>query len=168
MRFLAVLASMLIGFTASAATPYRMDSVTLLQPDFVLKERVPSIDSLSGYIRAVQGAAAAALEKAPSHPASGHLVLAIRPGKQSMVWLDFKPSLPEATAEKLRTAILAVPAFEALAGVVVFSLNSSLWGSPASQGFPNPPEWSGAMEGHDGPIEIVALVDKVWPAEVGK
>lgn len=167
MRLLALLASMLIGFTASAATPYRMDSLTLLQPDFVLKERVPSIDSLSAYIKDVQGAAAAALAEEPPHPASGHLVLAVRPGRQSMVWLDFEPDLPEATAAKLRAAILAVPAFEAREGVVVFSLNSSLWGAAASQGFPNPPEWRKAMEGHDDPVEIGELVEKVWPADSG-
>ncbi len=165
MKFLALLASMFLAFTASAATPYRMDSIMLLQPEFVLKERVPSVDSLSGYIRAVQGAAASALANESAHPASGHLVLAVRPGKQSMVWLDFKPALPEATAARLRAAILAVPAFEARQGVVVFSLSSSLWGASSANGFPDPPEWRKTMEGHDGPIEIGDLVEKVWPAD---
>ena len=167
MRLLAILASVLLSFAASAATPYRMENVMLLQPDFVLQERAPSVQSLSEYIRAVQGAAAGALADEQPSPASGYLVLAVRPGAQSMVWLDFKPNLPATTATKLRAAILAVPAFEARGGVVVFALNSSLWGSPVSQGFPNPAEWTKAMEGRSDPMEIGDLVDQVWPAGAG-
>ncbi len=167
MKFLAVLAAMLLSAAASAATPYRTESIVLLQPDFVLKERVPSVQSLSEYMKAVQSAAESALADEQPHPATGFLVLAVRPGRQSMVWLDFKPSLPEPTAAKLRTAILAVPAFEARGGVVVFALNSSLWDSPPSQGFPNPQEWSKAMEGRSEPMEVGDLVDKVWPVEAG-
>jgi hypothetical protein len=164
MKFLAVLAATLLSFSAYAAPPYHTESIVLLQPDFVLKERAPSVQSLSEYIKAVQTAAAKALEGKEPHPTSGFLVLAVRPGKQSMVWLDFRPGLPAATAAELRASILQVPAFSAQKGVVVFALNASLWGAPASQGFPNPTEWSRAMEGHDGPMEIGELVEKVWPA----
>jgi hypothetical protein len=167
MTFPAILAAILLGSGASAATPYRTENIVLLQPDFVLKERAPSVPALSEYIKAVQAAAGSALAGEQPHPASGHLVLAVRPGGQSMVWLDFKPELPESSAARLRTAILAVPAFEARGGVVVFALNSSLWGVPASQGFPNPREWSKAMEGRSDPIEIGDLVDMVWPGSPG-
>ena len=167
MKFLAVLAAILLSSATSAATPYRTENIMLLQPDFVLKERAPSVPALSEYIKAVQSAAESALADEQPHPASGYLVLAVRPGGKSMVWLDFKPGLPEASAAKLRAAILAVPAFEVRGGVVVFALNSSLWDSPVSQGFPNPQEWSKAMEGRSEPMEIGDLVDKVWPAEAG-
>ena len=167
MKFLVGLTAAIFTFAASAATPYRTESIMLLQPDFVLKERVPSIDSLSGYIKAVQSSAGQALSGTTPTPASGYLVLAVRPGGQSMVWLDFKPALPEPTAAKLRAAILSVPAFEANNGTVVFALNSSLWGGQPASGFPNPPEWSKAMEGRDEPVEIGDLVDKVWPSRAG-
>jgi len=167
MKFLAVLAAVLLSSAASAATPYRTENILLLQPDFVLKERAPSVPALSEYIKAVQSAAENALADEQPYPASGYLVLAVRPGGKSMVWLDFKPGLPESSAAKLRAAILAVPAFEARGGVVVFALNSSLWDSPGSQDFPNPPEWSKAMEGRSEPMEIGDLVDKVWPAGAG-
>ena len=167
MKFLVGLTAVIFTFTAFAATPYRTESIMLLQPDFVLKERVPSIDSLSGYIKAVQSSAGHALSGTTPTPASGYLVLAVRPGGQSMVWLDFKPALPEPTAAKLRAAILSVPAFEANNGTVVFALNSSLWGGQPASGFPNPPEWSKAMGGRDEPVEIGDLVDKVWPSRAG-
>ena len=166
MKLLTILASMLLSVTTSA-TPYRMESVTLMQPDVLLKERVPSFHSLSEYIRAVHGAAEAALAGAHPSPASGYLVLAVRPGGQSMVWLDFKPSLPEKTATELRAAILAVPVFEARGGVVVFALSSSLWGFPVSKNIPNPPEWRKAMEGRSETTEIGELVERVWPAGEG-
>lgn len=158
---------MLFSAAVSAATPYRTESIMLMQPDFELKERVASVESLSEYIKAVQSAAESALADEQPHPATGFLVLAVRPGGQSMVWLDFKPGLPEPIAAKLRAAILAVPPFEARGGVVVFALNSSLWDSAPSQGFPKPQEWSKAMEGRSEPMEIGDLVDMVWPGGAG-
>lgn len=167
MKLLAVLASVLLSSTGYAATPYRMQNVMLLQPDFVIEERAPSVHSLSEYIKAVQRAAEAALADEQPYPTGGYLVLAVRPGGRSMVWLDFKPSLPAPTATKLQSAILAVPAFEARSGVVVFALSSSLWDSPVLQSFPNPEEWGKAMEGRSDPMEIGDLVEKVWPAGAG-
>ena len=81
MKFLAVLATILLSSAASAATPYRTENIMLLQPDFVLKERAPSVPALSEYIKAVQSAAGRALADEEPHPASGYLVLAVRPGR---------------------------------------------------------------------------------------
>lgn len=167
MKLLVGLTAAILTFAAFAATPYRTEGMVLLQPEFVLKERVTSIESLAGYVKAVQSSAGEALSDTTPTPASGYLVLAVRPGGQSMVWLDFNPALPEPVAARLRTAILAVPAFEARNGVVVFALKSSLWGAPPAKGFPDPPEWSKAMEGRDEPMEIGDLVDKVWPGRTG-
>lgn len=167
MKWMAMMAAAFLAATAHAATPYRTENIMLMQPDFVLKERVRSIQALSGYIQDVQSAAGRALTGEQPHPASGYLVIAVRPGGESMVWLDLKPGLPGATASRLRSAILAVPAFEASGGVVVFALNASLWDSPVMQGFPHPQEWSEAMDGRDEPMEIGDLVDKIWPGRTG-
>lgn len=162
-----LLFGLLCAGPASAAEPYRTESVILLQPDFVLQERVPSVDSLSAYIKAVQSVAGAVLAEEPPSPASGFLVLAVRPGGRSMVWLDTRPGLAARTAGRLRAAVLAVPPFEARGGTVVFALNASLWGAGPAQGFPDPQEWRQAMEGRDEPMEIGDLVDKVWPDPAG-
>lgn len=167
MKRLVALSAACLTFTATAATPYHSESVMLLQPDSVLQERVPSVDALANYIKAVQATSDQALSGQAPSPTGGYLVLAVRPGGQSMVWLDFKPALPAPTAAKLRAAILAVPAFEAQNGVVVIALNSSLWGAPASSTFTSPQEWTDAMRGHDGPMEVGELVDKVWPGRPG-
>lgn len=162
-----LLLGLLCAGPVSAVEPYRTESVILLQPDFVLKERVSSVDSLSAYIKAVQSAAGAVLAEEPPSPASVFLVLAVRPGGRSMVWLDAKPGLAVRTAGKLRAAILAVPPFEARGGVVVFALNANLWGAGPAQGFPDPQEWRQAMEGRDEPVEIGELVDMLWPDLAG-
>jgi hypothetical protein len=167
MKLLAVLTAALLSSTVFAASHYHTENIMLLQPESVLQERVPSVQEFAQYTKAVQSAAESALATEQPHPASGYIVLAVRPGGHSMAWLDFKPGLPEKTAAKLRAAILAVPTFEVRGGVVVFALNASLWGSPASQGVPNPKEWSKAMEGSSAPMEIGDLVDKVWPAAAG-
>jgi len=163
MRLPALLLFALASLPTVAATPYKTESVMLLQPDSVLKERVPSVVGLSDYIKALQAAADGALATEPASPASGYLVVAVRPGRQSMAWLDFKPALPAPIAERIRAAIRGVPPFEARGGVVVFALNASLWGGAPSQGFPNPQEWSKAMEGRSEPMEVGDLVDMVWP-----
>lgn len=156
---------MLMALPAAAQVPYKVNSAMLLQPDFVLQERLPSVDALAGYVKAVDHAAGTALATTPATPASGWLVLAVRPGHQSMAWLDFDAALPAATAEALRTRILAVPPFAARAGVVVVALNVSLWDAPAATGFPNPPEWRAAVANDTVDIEIGALVERVWPAQ---
>ena len=168
MKLIAFLITALASFSVVAASPYKLESVMLLQPDFVLKERVPSIDSLSTYIKAVQSATESTLSKEAPSPASGYIVLAVRPGAESNVWFDFKPELPEETAAKLRAAIKALPPFSAKNGTVVFALNATLWDATPVTGFPNPPEWSKAMEGHKESMEIGDLVDKlVWPSAAG-
>lgn len=150
-----------------AATPYKTESIMLLQPDFVLTERVSSVTALSEYIKAVESACQAVLVDAQPSPAGGFLVLAVRPGGQSMTWLDFKPGLPTPLAERLKAAILRVPPFQARHGVVVFAVKASLWDAPLSHDFPSPSEWNKAMEGRGEPMEIGDLVDKVWPGRVG-
>lgn len=151
--------------SAAAVEPYRVHGIMLLQPDFVLQQRAPSAEAVSGYIKAVQEAAEGALAAEPPSPASGHLVLAVRPDGRSMAWLDFRPALPAPTAARLLSAIRGVPPFEARNGVVVFALNATLWEAAPTRGFPDPAEWRKAMEGHDEPREIGDLVDEIWPPD---
>jgi hypothetical protein len=167
MRILAVVVLLLASAVASATEPYHTENIMLLQPEFVLQERVPSVNQLSDYIKAVQNAAGLALSGKPQSPTSGQLVIAVRPGGQSKVWLDFVPALPEPTASALRQALEAVPPFQAQGGVVVFSLNSILWGAPPSSRPPAPAEWTEAMKGRTEPEEIGSLVERVWPPKAG-
>jgi hypothetical protein len=168
MKFIALFLTVLALAPVSPVSPYKLESIMLLQPDFVLQRRVPSVDALSSYVKAVEAATGDALSSKTPSPASGYIVLAVRPRQKSNVWFDFNPTLPEATERHLRAAILAVPPFPAKEGTVVFALNVTLWNASPSSGFPNPSEWRKAMEGSEASMEITDLVDRlVWPDETG-
>ena len=68
MRSLAVVALFFASAVASATEPYHTENIMLLQPEFVLEKRVPSVKQLSDYIKAVQTAASTALSGTPQSP----------------------------------------------------------------------------------------------------
>lgn len=153
---------------AFAAEPYAMQSLTLLQPEVVVSERV-RVEDLSDYVKSVNADAQASLASSVKPtPTAGFIVVAVRPGSQSRVWLDFSPVLPPRVAARLVSSLEQVAPFKAKGGVVVFAINCTLWGAPATerQG-PSPDEWKEAMKGMDGPVEIGDLVERIWPPEAG-
>ncbi|MDN5780789.1 MAG: hypothetical protein L0H23_01990 [Luteimonas sp.] len=98
MKIVVALLTALLSWFALAAKPYDMQSLVLLQPDFVLSGRVQVAD-LSSYIRSVNAAAEKSLTGiVQPAPAAGFIVVAVRPGGQFRVWLDFSPTLPPAVA----------------------------------------------------------------------
>lgn len=163
----ALLAVALSG-PAFAAKPYSMQSLVLLQPDFVLSERV-QVDDLSHYVKAINAAAetnlAAVVEPIP---AAGFIVVAVRPGGQSKVWLDFSPELPSAVAAQLRLSVEKLAPFQGKGGVVVFAINATLWGAaPTERKLPSPSEWQEVMKAARGPMEIGELVELAWSSKAG-
>ena len=157
----------LVSLPAFGTASYKTESIMLLQPDTVMKDRVPSPQALVDYINRSQAAAESALASQPITPASGFIVFAVRPGSKTRIWLDFKPALPQETADGLRNAIQSVPSFAARNGTVLFALRATLWGAPSAEGFPYPSEWGKAMEGQEGPMEAGELVDKLaWPKAI--
>ena len=164
MKTIVTLLAILLCGSAFAAKPYNMQSIVLLQPDFVLSERA-QVSDLSSYIKSVTAAADTTLSGiAKPVPASGFIVVAVRPGGQSKVWLDFSPALPAAVAVQLRSSLEQVVPFQAKGGVVVFALNSSLWGAtPTTRPMPSPTEWNEAMKSSDSPVEIGELIERLWP-----
>lgn len=164
-----VLLSAVLSVPAMASEPYRRVNLVLLQPDAVLDKRVPDVQALSRYIDAVSHAAKFSLAAEPvPAPAAGFLVVAVRPGGQSKVWLDFTPALPTEMADRLRASAEAVTAVETREGVVVVAINAVLWDATPSQAMtPSPREWRDAVKDAKAPIEIGELVERVWTAPPG-
>jgi len=169
MKSIIALLAMLISAPTFAAQPYAMQNLMLLQPDSVLSQRV-QVDDLSHYIKSVNAAAQASLsEVAKPAPTAGFIVVAVRPGGRSKVWLDFSPALPAPVATQLAASLERVPPFQAKGGVVVFAINTALWGAaPTTHPGPSPQEWKDATRGVDRPMEIGDLVDLAWPAKPGR
>ncbi|MBB6368515.1 hypothetical protein FHR56_003694 [Xanthomonas sacchari] len=166
MRWCVMLVAVLWSGLLSAAEPFRMQNLMLLQPDSVMRERAEHIEALAAYVKALNAAASRELARVGTpRPAAGFVAVAVRPGGRSRIWLDLAPALPDATATALTTALERVPPFQAKGGVVVFALNVTLWDAPPTerQG-PAPAAWQRAAEGQRAPMEIGDLVERVWPA----
>jgi hypothetical protein len=148
---------------AFAQSPYEVKDIVLLQPDFVMKDRI-SVNSLASYIRAVNATATDMISSQRRAPSGGFLVLAIRPGKQSAQWLDFRPSLPPDLAKTLMAQLRAIPVPEVQGGPVVFAVRVSLsGGAPPEQNMPAPAEWMQAARDAGKPLETGELVERIWP-----
>jgi hypothetical protein len=158
---LVVAAWSLVGY---AADPLDKAPVVLLQPETVFQERVPSVQALASYIQAAESKASLSMQSSRhGKPTSGFVVIAVRPGQRSKVWLDFEPSIPPSVAEALITAIRSVQPPLVKNGPIVFALKVGLWGGAApSDNMPSPTEWRAATEKAGHPLEIEALVEAIW------
>lgn len=148
---------------SQAAPPVTRLSVVLLQPSAVLEERVASVDDMSTYIKAVEAAAAdAVIESGSKQAVGGYIVVAVRPGPESKLWLDFDALLDLEVRRLLTEKIGAVTPFAVNKGPVVFALKVVLWdGKQPKRGAPSPIEWRKATR-DTGPLEVGELVEKVW------
>lgn len=153
--------------TTEPAALTRLD-LLLLQPSAVMEARVPDLDAMAAYIRAVEAAAREGAQASALHQATGgFLVLAVRPGRASRAWLDMDTLLDAGLRQQLLGRVQAVPAFEVREGPVVFALKFTTWGGrPPRRLVPSPPEWRAARG--DGPApEVSELALRAWDAASG-
>jgi len=167
MRALVVLFLLIFSCSASAAPSYHMNSIMLMQPEKIFGDRVGSAEKLSDYIIALNGAAERTLSAESSpNPAAGFIVVAVRPGGKSKVWVDFSPAVPLALEARLLGSLQAVTPVSVNGGVIVFAINASLWdAAPTSQQSPQVAEWQQAVKQAGKPLEVGDIVDRVWSSE---
>lgn len=164
MRLLFLLAWLLAAAPCvRAAEPLTNFNVVLLQPSSVLEERVPSIDAMAEYIKAVQAASReAVIASGAKQSVGGFIVVAVRPDLRSNVWLDFDSLIDLELRRQIITKVRAIKPFEARKGPVVFALKVATWnGKESKRTAPFPPEWKGVTR--DGaPLEVGELVERIW------
>jgi hypothetical protein len=164
MRLVLLFLLFLTSTSAMAASAFERTAIVLLQPDSVIEKRVLSVPALGEYMKSVESAVASAVKASSSkQPSGGFVVVAVRPGKQSNVWLDFHPPIASELARAVISETRAVPPCDVKLGPVVFALRVSIWGgaSPASN-MPRPLEWVRAAEQAGSPIETGKLVEQIW------
>lgn len=165
MRALLVLVVSLVFHGAGhAVEPLRQHGVVLLQPNAVTQERVPSVDAMADYIKAIEAAAQeAVVGHAARQAVSGFIVVAVRPGLKVKVWLDFDTLVDLDLQQQVATRVQAVQPFAARGGPVVFAVKVGTWGArPSKRQVPLPAEWRQATR--DGsPQTVEALVQQLWP-----
>lgn len=148
---------------AQAAEPITNFNVVLLQPSAILEKRVPNVDAMADYIKAVEAAAReAVIASGATQAVGGFIVLAIKPGHKSNVWLDFDALLDLELRKQVSQSVKAIQPFDVTDGPVVFALKVATWdGKESKRVAPSPPEWKKATR-NGKPLEIGELVEKVW------
>ncbi len=148
---------------AHAAEPFTHFNVVLLQPGAVMEKRVANIDAMADYIKAVQAASReAVVASGATQAVGGFIVLAIKPGQKSKVWLDFDTLLDLEMRKRITNSVKAIPPFDVTEGPVVFALKVATWDAKESKRVaPSPVEWNKATRSGK-PVEIGKLVEKVW------
>jgi len=161
--FLLSLLALIATTSAQAAEPFKSFNVVLLQPNAVLEQRVPSVDAMAAYIQAVQAASREGVVASGSaQAASGFIVVAVKPGLKSKVWLDFDGLTDLEIQRQIAARVQAVKPFEAAQGPVVFALKVATWGGKESRRtLPSPSEWK-AASAEGAPVEVGELVERVW------
>lgn len=149
---------------ASATDAFTDFGIVLLQPDAVLQERAPSVEEFAAYLKSVQlSVESVAFETHTVGPAGGFVVVAIKPGNKSHVWLDFNPPLPSRVAARIVSAAEAVRPVTVKSGVVLFSLKVGLWGGKEPSAVaPNPAEWKAVSKKLGRMVEAGELAEAAW------
>jgi len=147
-----------------AGEPITKQGVVLLQPGPVLEDRVTSVDAMAEYIKAVESAAREAVLASPARQAAGgFIVIAVRPGQKSKVWLDFDAMLDAEMSRQLVSKVAAVAPFEARGGPVVFALKVATWdGRESRRVAPAPEEWKAATKQAGRQLDIDSMIRRVW------
>jgi hypothetical protein len=149
----------------AAASAFNTAAVVLYQPDPVLKERLPGIDELATFTKAIQDAAATAFP-AGSTERELDIVVAITPGRRARFWLvSAKASDADAPLLSGLRSFL-VPAVQN--GPVAFAVIGSISGAPTSavtRPFkpPMPDEWRAAAERSPEALIPDGILQIVWP-----
>ncbi|HSI86848.1 MAG: hypothetical protein ACAI35_05605 [Candidatus Methylacidiphilales bacterium] len=153
----------LIPVTAARAADSKVVNVVLLQPESSLFEKDPDVKAVSAYITRVKEEFARTILTENLEKTSGFVICAVRTGKKSNAWLDFKPELPPKVANALLTRLKTIPPYAIKKGTMVFAVSFTVNGAAPRSGVPSPKEWSEATTGTTVPVEVEDLVSRVWP-----
>ena len=173
-------ALILLSLAAMLSTPamgtstrggFMLTSVALYQPDPVLRERMGAdATPLSTYLKALQAEASAVFSNAGGGAGtSGSIVVAVKPGGQSRVWLVLgQNKLNAALRGALITRLQAVQPVVAVTGPIAFALNFNAWGAGTpilqpGEHVPIPEEWKAAMKGQPAGVIPDAPLRVLWP-----
>lgn len=148
-----------------AQRPFEQRGITMLQTEKVFFERVVGMGAFEVYVKDLVDAVDDAVVKLPKgSPTGGFLVVAVKPGGRSRVWLDVATPPADDVAKAIVSAAQNVYPLSVKNGVVLFAIKLSLWGGEPPKGMvPRPKEWESEAERAGGSIELSELVLRVWP-----
>ena len=145
-----------------------MDTLILYQPDKILKERLATDASLlADYALRVEAEANKVLAmEEPQKGVSGAIVIAIKPGEQSRIWLVLgENTFPETLKETLLEKLSAIEAIPVKKGPIAIGLKFDAWGGgkPLEESHPIPNEWKEAVKNESAHIFPDTPLAVLWP-----
>jgi hypothetical protein len=148
-----------------AQRPFEQRGITMLQTEKVFFERVSGMKAFEVYVKDLVDAVDGAVGKVPKgSPTGGFLVVAVKPGGLSRVWLDVATPPADDVANVIVSGAQNVYPLSVKNGVVLFAIKISLWGGEPPKGMvPRPNAWEAEAERAGGSIELSELVLRVWP-----
>ena len=165
-RLFAAALALAAASAAHAVAPLVQHDVVLLQKGEVIEQRVDGgADAMAAYLKTLGEAEIETMRANPAQlPASGFIVVAVRPGNQTRTWFDFKPALTDATMAALAHTVESTPTMTVKSGEIVFALRVSLWSDKPPKAYaPAPQAWRDAAKGMNPKPDVDTLVDLVWP-----
>ncbi len=173
---LTALGVILVGFSRLSAAEtvkgFETERVVLYQTDAVLSERLPDPEVLAEYTKRLQGVCDKFFAGAHT-PETLHIVVVLKPGKQSRVWFVSSTRAPgDKEREPLRRQLEAVVPVDVRSGPVAFAISAKIAGGTKSlQGIeqvPIPQEWQDAAKNQEKPLSIPdGILALVWPDAAG-
>ncbi len=153
-----------VTHAAHAESAFQYYSITMLQTQQVFEERVSRIEIVSSYLKEIVGSVTEVVNALPKgEPAKGFIVVALKPGHRSRIWLDFESPITEEVASGIQRASEKVSPPSVTGGVVLLAMKVGLWGSgPPDRMVPQPEAWRAEAEKAGGKIEMTELVERVW------
>jgi hypothetical protein len=164
LSFILLFLSVVSPRVSGAEEAFTYYSVVMLQTEKVFEERLGSVDTLSVYVKGIVDAAEAAIKPLPKGPPTkGFIVIAVKPGDRSRVWLDIKDPISKEAATALESAAAKVVPVSVKGGTLLFAIKVGLWGGESpSEMIPRPEAWRAEAEKAGRFIEYSELVDRVW------
>jgi hypothetical protein len=156
-------ACLLAAAPARAVPVFGVQGVALCQSNLVLLQRLGTPAALSAYVLKIEGNMNAVFAAAGAQAgASAAMVVAVKPGPQSRVWLIDPTGTLSGLAPALAAAASAVTPPAIRQGPIAFAILFQAWGGSGAlpAAFPIPAAWAGATVPEvipDGPLA------RVWP-----
>lgn len=151
---------------ALAASPgFETEQIVLYQPSDVLEERIADMAKLSDYIKRLQDVCQRFFATAAS-PETLDVFVAVRPGRQSRIWLVSSVQSPLDTKRKsLRTQLEKVKPCDVTGGSIAFAIAARIAGGDGKKrtDISMPLEWQKAAERKSNVVIPDGILDSVWP-----
>ncbi len=170
------LALLLVANALCAAEPFsfKLESITLPQPDGTLQARLGGAKELADYIKLIAASLEASFRAAGNlQPTTGAAVVAVKPGRRAKFWLmSSEYPIVEAITNDFRHRFEKISPVAVQEGPVAFAVIFTINGgakplTEKGNPMPLPEEWKEAAKKVPGPLLVPeGFLALVWPDDL--